>query len=103
MAGTGGKRPGAGRKPTRISTIIKKLPKNTAAMILSEINEGGKWTKLLESSDENVVLKSLIYLTDRRDGKPKQSIEASGPGGGPIEADVKVTLVRPDGSERTVS
>ena len=84
MAGTGGARKGAGRKPKKISTIAKKLPKDTAALILSEINEHGAWFELLKEDDPRIRLDALKYLTDRRDGRPKQAVEQSGPSGGPI-------------------
>jgi hypothetical protein len=80
----GGHRPGAGRKPSTISGIVKKLPKDSAELILSEIKANKKWIELANSEDEYVVLGVLKYLTDRAYGKAKQSIEASGKDGGPI-------------------
>lgn len=38
MAGKGGKRPGAGRKPSTLKGIAKKLPRESAELLLSEIN-----------------------------------------------------------------
>jgi hypothetical protein len=92
MAGNGGKRPGAGRKPKKISTIVKKLPKDTAAMILSEINENRAWLDLLQSDDLRIRLESLKYLTDRRDGKARQGMDLTHDG----TLRVVVDVVRPD-------
>lgn len=85
----GGKRPGAGRKPSTISGIVKKLPKDTASLILSTINANQKWVSLANSKDEKIVLDTLKYLTDRAYGKPKQSIEHGGENGGPVVFTVK--------------
>lgn len=88
MAGTGGKRVGAGRKPGSI-TSLKKI---SATEILAGIDEYAVWNGFVRSEDENVALKAMIYLTDRRDGKAKQLIEASGPGGGAIPVSLEIDL-----------
>lgn len=77
MAGKGGKRPGAGRKPSTIKGIAKKLPRESAELLLSEINANSKWVSLANSADERIQLETLKYLTDRAYGKPPQAIEAS--------------------------
>jgi hypothetical protein len=79
---TGGKRPGAGRKPGAIdkaTALARAEPEIrivrasaagravTAAIILASVDEGGLWRKHL--MDENKGLDALKYLTDRRDGK----------------------------------
>jgi hypothetical protein len=81
MAGTGGKRPGAGRK---VGSVIS-LKKRTAAEILAGVNEQAVWLAFVESDDQNIALKAMIYLTDRRDGKPMQPSEHTGAEGGPIQ------------------
>jgi hypothetical protein len=73
----GGKRPGAGRKPSTIKGIAKKLPRETAEILLTEINANSKWVVLADSKDERIRLETLKYLTDRAYGKPRQSIEAT--------------------------
>ena len=78
MAGTGGKRPGAGRKPSTIKGITRKLPKDTAALILAEINANRKWVELAKSEDERISLDTLKYLTDRAFGKAAQSMNIAG-------------------------
>ena len=87
MTGKGGKRPGAGRKPSTIKGIAKKLPKESAEILLVEINANSKWISLANSKDERIVLEALKYLSDRAYGKARQSIEASGQG------NVEVVLV----------
>jgi hypothetical protein len=56
----------------------------TAAAVLGCVDELGLWLKLLQHKDPGVQLKALCYLTDQRDGKAKQRVEASGPAGGGI-------------------
>lgn len=91
----GGKRAGAGRKPSTIKGIAKKLPRESAELLLAEIKAQAKWKALAESKDERIVLETLKYLTDRAHGKPRQSIEHGGEGGGPIQANITVTFLRP--------
>lgn len=85
MAGKGGKRPGAGRKPSTIKGIAKKLPKESAELLLAEINARSKWLSLANSKDERIVLETLKYLSDRAYGKARQTIDASVEGGTPIQ------------------
>lgn len=80
----GGKRPGAGRKPgaqgpsaTKMyvrQLLDRPLPNVRAHNVLDLVNEAQLWARLLGSDDERVVMNSLMYLTDRRDGKPTQNI-----------------------------
>jgi hypothetical protein len=92
MAGNGGKRPGAGRKPSTIKGVVAKLPKDTAALILAKINENQSWIELLESDDLRIRLDALKYLTDRRDGKARQGMDLTHDG----TLRVVVDVVRPD-------
>jgi hypothetical protein len=89
MAGKGGVRPGAGRKPNRIKPIADKITRTSAELILSAINERGVWLELVKDDDARIRLDAMKYLTDRRDGKPKQSLEHTGEGGGPLCLAVK--------------
>jgi hypothetical protein len=74
--GRGGKRPGAGRKPNYFKRLgIKAI---TAAEILAHVNEPELWKGLLNHKSPDVRLRTLQYLTDRRDGKAKQAVEVSG-------------------------
>lgn len=70
MSSRGGCRPGAGRRK-KPPVLVKK---KTAESILSEVDEAALWHELLRSEDQRIVLASLKYLTDRRDGLPPQSI-----------------------------
>lgn len=94
----GGSRPGAGRKPSTVKGIVKKLPSDSAALILAEIKANQKWVTLAASKDERIVLETLKYLTDRAYGKAKQALEHSGPNGGPIEHEV-IDLARLDNEQ----
>lgn len=72
MAERGGKRPGAGRKPSTLKGIAKRLPRETAELLLAEINANAKWVALANSNDERIQLDVLKYLSDRAYGKPRQ-------------------------------
>jgi hypothetical protein len=72
MVGRGGKRPGAGRKPSTLKGIVKKLPRESAELLLAEINANAKWIALANSKDERIQLEVLKYLSDRAYGKPRQ-------------------------------
>ena len=72
MAGKGGKRPGAGRKPSTLKGIAKRLPRESAELLLAEINANAKWVALANSRDERIQLEVLKYLSDRAYGKPRQ-------------------------------
>jgi hypothetical protein len=74
--GRGGKRPGAGRKPNYLKRLgIKAL---TAAEILAHHDEPDLWRGLLTHKSPDIRLRTLQYLTDRRDGKPKQAVNLTG-------------------------
>jgi len=74
--GRGGKRPGAGRKRNYFKRLGLKAI--TAAEILAHVNEPELWKGLLSHKSPDVRLRTLQYLTDRRDGKAKQAVEVSG-------------------------
>jgi len=79
--GTGGRIPGAGRKPG-CKTLVKRAE---AADILGSIDEMALWQKLLKSKSEKIVLDAIKYLTDRRDGKAVEAVKLSGDNASPIE------------------
>ncbi len=95
----GGKREGAGRKPGSINraTAIKRAARElgdikgtraqqavSAAVVLGLVDESAKWLDLLNQKDPWLRFRVMVYLTDRRDGKPKQAVE--------LDADIKTTL-----------
>ena len=49
--------------------------------ILKATDEMRAWAKLLQSKDENIQLKALIYLSNRAYGMPVQKNELTGDGG----------------------
>ncbi len=72
----GVKRNGAGRKPNYLKRLgIKAI---TAAEILAHVNQPELWHGLLHHKSPDVRLRIFTYLTDRRDGKPKQAVDVSG-------------------------
>jgi len=74
--GRGGRRPGAGRKPNYLKRLgIKAI---TAAEILAHFSEIDLWKALLTHKNPTIRLQTIQYLTDRRDGKPKQAVDISG-------------------------
>jgi hypothetical protein len=73
----GGRRPGAGRKPSTLKGIAKMLPRECSELILAEINANQKWKALCNSKKESIALEALKYLTDRAYGKAKQSRDVS--------------------------
>jgi hypothetical protein len=89
----GGARPGAGRKPRNLKTLAKKLPKESAEVILAEIKANQKWVKLADAPDLRLQFEVLRYLTDRAFGKAKQAIEHTGENGGPVQSRILVEFV----------
>lgn len=67
MAGTGGKRPGAGRK----SNAQRLLDAGFVCPFFGPKVQAATWKKLLGSDDERIVFEAAKYLTDRLYGKPK--------------------------------
>lgn len=50
----------------------------TAKEFLDTRDAAAEWKKRLDSADENIALKTWIYLNDRVYGKPQQAVEHSG-------------------------
>jgi hypothetical protein len=73
----------------------KKLPKESAELLLAEINANSKWVSLASSADERIVLETLKYLTDRAYGKARQAIEASATQGTDVQFIVRSILDKP--------
>jgi hypothetical protein len=72
----GGKRPGSGRKPKYLKRLgIKAI---TAAEILAYHYEIDLGRGLLNHKAADIRLRTLSYLTDRKDGKPKQAVDVTG-------------------------
>lgn len=73
----GGKRKNAGRKPSTVRGLVKKLPGDLAKLILADIDAESRWKALIASDDERIVFEVLRYLTDRAFGKSKQLIDVN--------------------------
>jgi hypothetical protein len=78
-SGWGGRRRGAGRRPRDLDRWIaaRGLKPATAAEILERADERAIWYRLLHSEDEAIVLRTITYLTDRREGRPAQQINVT--------------------------
>lgn len=74
----GGKRAGAGRKPSTLKGLSKKLGKFDAEILLAKINGNQKWLDLAKCGDLRVELEVMKYLTDRAYGKVTQPLDHSG-------------------------
>ncbi len=74
----GGKREHAGRKPSTIKGLVKKLGKFDAEALLAKINSNQKWMALSKCGEPRVELEVMKYLTDRAFGKVSQPLEHSG-------------------------
>jgi hypothetical protein len=78
----GGKRPGAGRKPGTVEAIT--LAKQTLAercfdFVYKRTKQKPEdlWFPLLTSTDDIVRSKALTYMTDRLEGKAKETHEVT--------------------------
>src|ERR1700682_6255416 len=80
----GGARSAAGRKPGARALVTR----SKGEAILETVNEERIWQRLLRSRNDRIVLDTLKYLTDRRDGKPVQAVNAKIGGGLENLADV---------------
>jgi hypothetical protein len=77
----GGKRPGAGR-PTNLQRMADR---QFVADWFTANKQREKWQQLLRSRDEEIILRTMIYLTDRLFGKAPQGVELSGSDGEPFK------------------
>lgn len=71
MAGTGGHRLGAGRKPNKVNLLRKSV----ALGMLSEQEERNQWRRFLKSDDEDIAFKAFQEWNNRSFGKSKETIE----------------------------
>ena len=80
-----------GRKPK----IVTDAERAFYGGILNKEREREIWEKLLNSDDEAIVIKAIIYLTDKREGKPAQAIAVTGGG----RSDTQIILHLPGNSD----
>lgn len=98
MTQRGGKRPGAGRKPGRVSAAKRNLSdmaKDYAKAALATLVDVHSDSKAPHSAR----VSAATAILDRAYGKPSQSHEHSGPNGGPIPT-VDLTNVSDDDLNR---
>jgi hypothetical protein len=85
---SGGKRQGAGRKPGK-RTRRSIQAQVQAGGILEGLGEEAAWKWAFQTAkkrrDAKTVVDILKYLTDRRDGKPKQALEIGNEHGKPFQ------------------
>lgn len=121
MAERGGKRTGAGRPKVKLSREAIPLKKVSAEAILASIDEAAFWNDLLTATtttqvvvttldedgqisgkpseeritvpDYRIRLEAGKYLTDRRDGRPAQSLQHIGADGGAPTVNVNVQIL----------
>jgi hypothetical protein len=82
--GKGGKREGAGRKPKIAKVLAETIAKNLFAEFGGESEAWNSLAQEARKNDLRLTFEILKYWTDRKYGKPKQSVEASGKDGGPL-------------------
>jgi hypothetical protein len=54
------------------------------------------WVEVCQDAEHPQRVVAAEKLFDRLDGRARQAVETSGPGGGPVETKVTVRIVRPD-------
>jgi hypothetical protein len=65
--------------PEELPLLACLPPPMTAAEVLARCcDELDLWKWFLLHPDPDIRLKGLVYLTDRRDGKPRQAVNVSG-------------------------
>lgn len=74
MAGTGGHRQNAGRKPNKLNI----LRKSAALGLLSPQEEKNQWRRFLKSADEDIALKAFLAWNERAFGRPAQPVDVEG-------------------------
>ena len=93
----GGVRQNSGRPKGAVAKVKSRI---TAAEILESIDEEKAWKWALDTAKQKKDAKTYVdilkYLTDRRDGKPKQAVEATGTNGAPIEFKLVTHIPRPE-------
>ena len=73
MTQRGGKRVGAGRKPSRVVEARKVIAASGNGQVLATVDENKIWRGVINCRDPRIKLDAMKYLTDRRDGKAAQS------------------------------
>lgn len=89
----GGARTGAGRKSkAELLLDAQAHAKAVAGFFTLDVQES-TWRELLNSSDEQIRLKALCYLTDKMYGKAHQSVALTGADGGPVQSEHRIMFL----------
>jgi hypothetical protein len=88
MAERGGKRAGAGRKSNADRLFEAQEAGRSLAGWFTPVYQESKWKALLESRDERVQFRALVYLSDRLYGKSAQVAESD------VSGDKDFTITR---------
>jgi hypothetical protein len=96
MAQRGGARPGAGRKPGKVSAVKREI-----ADMAKDHAEGALMTlaSIMENTAEPAAARvsAANALLDRGFGRPPQAVHMSGADGGPIKVEgIALEFIRPD-------
>ncbi len=75
---SGGKRPGAGRKPNLAKRLLKAFTRDVIALAVQEIDVGAVIVGLLKSKRERTRLETLVFVRDTLHGRPAQNVQVSG-------------------------
>jgi hypothetical protein len=89
----GGHRPNSGRKSKAELLLDAKAHAQAVAGFFTLDVQESTWRELLESDDEQVKLKAVMYLTDKMYGKAHQSMALTGADGGPIQSEHRILFV----------
>lgn len=95
MAGRGGKRPGAGRKPGAVSPVNKALAEIAKAFAPEAINV---LVDIMRNGEKDVDRRGAAdSILDRGYGRPFQALHHSGPDGGPVQTVTRKIVDPSDG------
>ena len=85
---TGGARKGAGRKPKAQEEKVVALAKEAIRLAYGSEIKG--FSALLRSGEPALIK----FVFEHAYGKPKEKVELTGEGGGPVQNTLKLTIVR---------
>lgn len=75
---------------------VTEAKRSFYSSLLTQEEKRERWRTYLFSDDQRVGMNALIYVTDREEGKPAQSLKHSGPAG---DDPVKVILIGAKGDQ----
>lgn len=94
MTPSGGKRPGAGRPKGRLNAVTREIRALAQEYTEEALRALVRVMRDKKAPSAAVVAASTTIIAYGH-GKPRQAVEHSAPGGGPVEIKVTRTIVRP--------